>query len=150
MKCPIDQIELIPSRVAGHAVQRCVQCAGIYYHGASLRAPRAHAAMAMHSATAVLEAAVTCPRDGATMKMLTYQGVALCACPQCSGLWLAAGQFSRLLDVAGLSGQNSLALDALATPASGSSNASSGSFDGVADLFELTVDLLDIFSHFGD
>lgn len=147
MQCPIDQIELIPDHVAGHAVQRCVQCAGVFYHGESLRAPRAQAALAMHAASVALDEVMTCPRDGATMKALTFQGVPLCACRQCGGLWLAAGQFRRLLDVAGLSGQESLALGVVGTPASSSS---SGSFDGVADLFELTVDLLDLLSKFTD
>jgi len=65
--------------------------------GTLLREVRAFAALEMHKQQGVSAAALACPVDGQTTKALSYKGVALCACPQCYGLWLDAEQLTRLL-----------------------------------------------------
>ena len=40
-----------------------------------------------------------CPGDGTMMKPLQFKGIDLEVCPGCHGVWLAAGQMSRLLEL---------------------------------------------------
>ena len=39
-----------------------------------------------------------CPKDGATLEPLTYQGVVVDRCPECRGTWLDDGEFRLILE----------------------------------------------------
>jgi hypothetical protein len=39
-----------------------------------------------------------CPKDGATLEALTYQGVVVDRCPECKGTWLDDGEFRLILE----------------------------------------------------
>lgn len=39
-----------------------------------------------------------CPKDGATLEPLTYQGVVVDRCPECKGTWLDDGEFRLILE----------------------------------------------------
>lgn len=95
--CPVDRAALAVAAWNDHAIHRCPQCLGVAVPGTLLREVRAFAALEMHKQQGVSAAALACPVDGQTTKALSYKGVALCACPQCYGLWLDAEQLTRLL-----------------------------------------------------
>jgi len=39
-----------------------------------------------------------CPKDGAELEPLTYQGVVVDRCPECKGTWLDDGEFRLILE----------------------------------------------------
>jgi len=39
-----------------------------------------------------------CPKDGATLEPVTYQGVVVDRCPECRGTWLDDGEFRLILE----------------------------------------------------
>ncbi|WP_187358797.1 TFIIB-type zinc ribbon-containing protein [Pseudoduganella aquatica] len=87
-----------------------------------------------------------CPVDGQAMKPIDYQGVAMCACRQCLGLWLEAGQFSRLLELVEPPRQADLSNIGQCVPGSSSSS----SIDGLGDILEFASDVFDVLGNFTD
>jgi hypothetical protein len=39
-----------------------------------------------------------CPKDGAELQEITYQGVVLDRCPECKGVWLDQGEFRTIVE----------------------------------------------------
>ncbi|MNY79386.1 hypothetical protein D3C86_2199970 [compost metagenome] len=64
----------------------------------------------------------------------------MCACPQCLGLWLDAGQLSRLLELVEPPRQADLSKIGQSLPGSSSSD----SIDGLADILEFAAEVFDV------
>lgn len=104
MFCPEDQTPLALADWSGHPIHRCPQCEGVALPGTLLREVRAFAALELHKQQDHTAHALACPVDGKMMKELAYKDVALCACPQCYGLWLDAQHMPRLAALVAPSG----------------------------------------------
>lgn len=142
MLCPVDDSELKAASFGGYQIHRCPQCLGASVNGTVLRDVRAYVALELHRQQGTAASVRPCPKDATAMKTLSYKGLVMCACPQCLGLWLDAGQLSRLLEMAGPPKQTDLSTfrDSLATIRS---NSSCGPLDGVGDIMEFAADVLD-------
>lgn len=99
MLCPVDDSTLLASGFGGVTSHRCPQCLGAYVPGNLLREVRAHAALELHRQRDDGGRVRPCPGDGTMMKPLHFKGIDLDICPDCHGVWLAAGQVSRLLEL---------------------------------------------------
>lgn len=99
MLCPVDDSILLASGFGGVTSHRCPQCLGTYVPGNLLREVRAHAALELHHQPEASGRVRPCPGDGKMMKPLHFKGIDLEVCPACHGVWLAAGQMSRLLEL---------------------------------------------------
>lgn len=97
--------ELHPTVVHDVEVDRCRQCAGVWFDADELGRLLALDAGELkpltrggeHPAANALVAA--CPRDGERLLRVTStrdRGVTLDMCPVCRGLWLDGGEFARL------------------------------------------------------
>lgn len=149
MLCPVDDSELKAASFGGYQIHRCPQCLGASVDGTVLRDVRAYVALELHKQHGTAASVRPCPKDAVAMKTLCYKGLALCACPQCLGLWLDAGQLSRLLELAGPPRQTDLSTigDSLATIPS---NSSCGTLESFGDIFEFSADVLDVLGKLTD
>ena len=149
MLCPVDDSVLKVASFGGYQIHRCPQCLGASVNGTVLRDVRAYVALELHKQHGTAASVRPCPKDATAMKTLSYKGLALCACPQCLGLWLDAGQLSRLLELSGPPRQTDLSAigDSLATI---SNNSSSGTLESLGDIMEFSSDVLDIIGKLTD
>ncbi len=140
MLCPVDDSELLVASFGGYPIHRCAQCLGVAVSGSLLRDVRAYAALEMHKKQGDAPSVRPCPTDAKAMRALEYKGVAMCVCKQCLGLWLDAGQLSRLLELMGPPKQEDLSKigQSLTTMRS---SAGPSSIDGLGDILELAVDV---------
>jgi Zn-finger nucleic acid-binding protein len=145
MLCPVDDAQLTAASFGGHQIYRCPQCQGVSLSGTLLVQLRAHTALQLHKQRDSV-GVQPCPVDGQSMKPIDYKGVAMCACRQCLGLWLEAGQFSRLLEL--VEPPRQAELSKIGQSLSGSS--SSSSVDGLGDILEFASDILDVVGNIAD
>jgi Zn-finger nucleic acid-binding protein len=151
MLCPVDHTQLSADNSGAYPLHRCTRCSGISLKGNLLRDVRAYAALKLHrqQADAAVPGTRRCPSDGKAMKPLFYKGATMHACPQCYGLWLAADQLPRLLELAGPPARTDL-------PPTGQSlapmpgNATSSRAEDWGDTLEFAVDVLDIIRKLAD
>jgi Zn-finger nucleic acid-binding protein len=101
MKCPRDGKVLVFVDTGMNMRDRCPACEGVMIdraelagvlgkaHGRSVELATERVAQLPHSSLA-------CPRDGAKLHRLDYQGIELDLCPQCSSLWLDGGELDKV------------------------------------------------------
>ncbi len=142
MLCPVDDSELLVASFGGYQVYRCKQCLGVAVSGNLLRNVRAYAALELHKKHSDAPGVQPCPTDAKAMKSLEYKGVAMCVCPQCLGLWLKAGQLSRLLELVGPPEQTDLSKIGQSLTTLRSSVGPS-CIDGLGDILEFPIDVID-------
>lgn len=141
MLCPVDDAKLQAASFDGHQIHRCPQCQGVAVTGKDFREARAHAAQHMQAPVQDATRARPCPADGTAMRQLSFKDVPMCACPKCYGLWLDAGQFSRLAAIAGPASLAAGAAIAQSTPVQ-ENTASSDTFEAWETVIELGTDIL--------
>ena len=112
MNCPNDNSCLHPVSVRSHygqpiMLEQCSQCGGLWFDEAELfRARQGEAekietldAETLRAPTHIFQAALKCPRDGATLYRFEDRyfpmGIILERCPACSGIWLNRGHFTK-------------------------------------------------------
>lgn len=106
MNCPKCRVpELHPTVVHDVEVDRCRQCAGVWFDADELGRLLALDAGELKPLTrggehpAANALAANCPRDGGRLLRVASardRGVTLDMCPACRGLWLDGGEFARL------------------------------------------------------
>lgn len=148
VRCPVDHAELDAGSFGGYRIDRCPQCLAAAVNGNLLRDVRAFLALELHKRQGCASA-LLCPNDGTAMKTLGYKGVVMDACPRCLGLWLAAGQWSRLLELAGPPRQTDLST--IGRSLARIPNASSfNNLESFADILELSADLVEAIGKISD
>jgi Zn-finger nucleic acid-binding protein len=148
MLCPVDDTQLAPGSLGGHRIHHCPQCLGVSLSGTLLREVRAHAALQLHK-QGDTAGARPCPEDGRAMKALDYKGVTMCACPQCLGLWLDAGQLSRLLALVEPSKQADLSKIGQSLQAM-PGNSAFDNLGGLGDILEFAAEVMDVVGNVTD
>jgi len=107
MKCPRDGKALVFIDDGQHLRDRCAQCEGVL-----LDRQEVAAALGKHAGTTVAlergqiaalpEGTLACPRDQTKMRRLDHRKVELDLCPECSSLWLDAGEIEKIRGMNGL------------------------------------------------
>jgi Zn-finger nucleic acid-binding protein len=149
MLCPVDNTTLQTASFGAYPIHRCPQCLGVSVKGDVLREVRAYAALELQKQQGVAATVRPCPHDGKAMKSLGYKGVAMCACQQCLGLWLDAGQFSRLLDLLEPPKQADLSKIGQSLPTI-RSKIDTGGIEGLGDILEIASDVFNTIGKLAD
>src|SRR6187401_3139756 len=107
MKCPRDSKALVFIDDGQHLRDRCPQCEGVLLDSQEVAAALGKqagntVALERGQIAALPEGTLACPRDKAKMHRLDHRGVELDLCPECSSLWLDAGEIDK---IRGMNGQ---------------------------------------------
>ena len=113
MKCPNDNNEMHQVQITANYglplfVNQCDICGGIWFDATELQRVSARAATTLHSIWNVPRASVKlteprmcprCPEQVLEAKWFSdLKQVEIDQCPKCSGIWLDAGEFTRIYD----------------------------------------------------
>ena len=101
MKCPRDGQGLVFVDTGMNMRDRCPACAGILIDPTELAGilGKAHGrsvVLATERVAQLPQSSLACPRDGAKLHRLDYQGIELDLCPQCGSLWLDGGELDKV------------------------------------------------------
>lgn len=101
MKCPRDGKGLVFVDTGMNTRDRCPECQGMLIDRTELAGilGKAHGrsvVLATERVAQLPQSSLACPRDGAQLHRLDYQGIELDLCPQCSSLWLDGGELDKV------------------------------------------------------
>jgi Zn-finger nucleic acid-binding protein len=101
MKCPRDAKALVFVDTGMNMRDRCPACEGVLIDRTELASVlgKAHGRSVELAAERVAQlpkGSLACPRDGASLHRLDYQGIELDLCPQCNSLWLDGGELEKI------------------------------------------------------
>lgn len=104
--CPTDGVALVEETMAAQLVERCPDCAGLFFDKGELesilRIARHFQAVRLDEPeletipAEEVERHVMCPADGTHMNPRELGGTIIDECPQCEGLWLDHGEVVAL------------------------------------------------------
>lgn len=128
--CPIDQAAMRTIPLQGGMVEHeCGRCGGLWLPGALVRATIGEVPPQRLKAAADSARRIHCPADGGRLVAILHHGVEIDVCPCCSGVWLDAGERTRILDSGKPAAARGNALDDLS---------------GAVDLIDIGGDLVDL------